>query len=48
MRLGRQEEGGEENRVFRIVIGAIEVVSDLKSSRCGSGLKKMERQSYIK
>lgn len=33
------EEGGREG-VFRIVIGAVEVISDLKSSRCGPAPEK--------
>ena len=37
-RKGRKR-GGKEG-VFRIVIGAVEVISDLKSSRCGPGPEK--------
>lgn len=40
-RRGQEErkEGGREG-VFRIVIGAVEVISDLKSSRCGPAPEK--------
>lgn len=41
------ERGQEERREggsFRIVIGAVEVISDLKSSRCGPASEK-ERES---
>lgn len=41
------EEGGREG-VFRIVIGAVEVISDLKSSRCGPAPEKgREAESRI-
>lgn len=47
------KRGQEERRegVFRIVIGAVEVISDLKSSRCGPAPEKekeAERRREIK
>ena len=39
----RVSKRGQEERkegVFRIVIGAVEVISDLKSSRCGPASEK--------
>lgn len=46
----RAEEGGRKG-VFRIVIGAVEVITNLKSSRCGpapENKKKSKKLSKIK
>ena len=42
----QEKVGGEERRegIFRIVIGAREVISDLKSSRCGPAPAKEKRR----
>lgn len=44
--VGRLSMGGKEGRkegTFRTVIGAREVISDLKSSRCGPGPEKEKK-----
>lgn len=38
-----RKEGGRKEGTFRNVIGAREVISDLKSSRCGPAPEKEER-----
>lgn len=43
----QERAGGKEERregVFRIVIGAVEVISDLKSSRCEPAHEKEKEQ----